>query len=277
MAARQKPFTARFWGVRGSCATPGPSTVRVGGNTSCVEVRAGDDIILMDFGTGARPLGLELAAQGPQHITSFITHVHWDHIQGFPFFAPCYLPGNRIDMYVEPVGDCHGRDAFQNQMSKPNFPVSIGQETRAELHFHDIVVDETLKVGAAQVTSGRLRHPDAALGYRVQLGRRSLVYATDTEHATRGVDRNLVRLAEDADILIYDAQYTPEEYPNKVGWGHSTWQAGVTLAAAAGVKTLFLFHHDPTHDDAFMDDLEKRARMSFPQLHVAREGTIIDV
>jgi phosphoribosyl 1,2-cyclic phosphodiesterase len=268
-------FHVRFHGVRGSLATPGLATATVGGNTSCVEVTCGDTRIVLDAGTGLRGIGDALAATGGSETTLLLSHLHWDHIQGLPFFAPIYLPGHRVEVISGPNGVLPLEAALRRQMTAPFFPVDF-EEVSRQLSAREARAGDTFAVGPATVRMARLNHPDPVWGYRIEHAGRSVVYATDTEHYAC-VDPVLARLAAGADVLIYDAQYTPDEYPGKVGWGHSTWAAAVELAKAAGVKTLALFHHDPRRSDAAVAELEARAQAAFPSTIAAREGGLIDV
>lgn len=268
-------MTIRFWGVRGSIASPGPETARVGGNTSCVEVVAGGTRLVLDAGTGLRRLGNELMARGgATDVTLLLSHVHWDHIQGLPFFTPLYVPGTRVHV-VSGANGVPARETLRRQMSAPTFPVDLN-DVPAMLTYHEVRDRQRLVLGDAQVTVTRANHPDAVYAYRIEHGGRSVVYATDTEHYAC-VDPRLVALARDADVLIYDAQYLPDEYtgtlgPSKVGWGHSTFEAGVELAKAAGVGQLVLFHHDPSRTDDAVERIEALAKARFEGVTAAREG-----
>lgn len=269
----------RFHGVRGSLAAPGTQTAAVGGNTSCVEITGGDTRLILDAGTGLRQLGDELAATGPVEATILLSHLHWDHIQGLPFFAPIYLPGSAIEILSGPNGVMPLEDALRAQMRAPFFPVAYDL-LRADVAARDLSAAETFHAGGAEITVARLNHPDPVYGYRVELGGCSIVYATDTEHFAC-VDPGLEALARGADVLIYDAQYTPEEYagdggPARVGWGHSTYVAAAELARAAKVGTLVLFHHDPRRTDDGVAELERRARSMFAATVAAREGMDLD-
>lgn len=263
----------RFWGVRGSIATAGRATAEVGGNTSCVEVRAGEALVILDAGTGLRALGGALGA-GPLRAHLLFSHLHWDHIQGFPFFAPAYAPGNTLTLYAPercvPGGDV--RAAFAAQMRAPHFPVGL-EAMRAELRFRAVAAGAELRLGDLAVRAAAARHPNGCLAYRLAAGGRSVVYATDTEHDPGGaLDPELLELARGADVLIYDAQYTAAEHAARRGWGHSTAEEGARLAAAAGVGRLVLFHHDPAHDDAAVARIEAATRGLFPATVAAREG-----
>jgi phosphoribosyl 1,2-cyclic phosphodiesterase len=282
MANVEDQFTVRFWGVRGSIACPGHSTVRYGGNTSCVEMCAGGSRIIFDGGTGLRVLGQALMRQLPVEAHLFFTHSHWDHIQGFPFFIPAFVKGNRFNIYgaIAPNGSTI-EQRLNDQMLHPNFPVPL-QIMGADLKFFDLEIGESVPVSdEVVVESALLNHPGEAIGYRVNWRGHAAAYVTDTEHYPDHLDENVVRLAQDADVLIYDATYTDDEYhsekTSKVGWGHSTWQEAVKLAKAAHVKKLVIFHHDPLHDDDFMDRMKDDVVGAYPNSLIAWEGLEIDV
>ena len=274
-------LTVRFWGVRGSVPAPGPHTASVGGNTSCVEIRLGDgdETIVLDAGTGLRGLGSRMMASGrPVTASLLFSHVHWDHIQGFPFFTPVFRPGTELTLHGCPEEGTL-EQAMRRQMVHPSFPVEL-DALPSRLRYGAFEMERPFRVGSALVRAARLNHPNGVCAYRVEAGGRAVVYATDTEHHPDRIDRNLVALAEDADVLIYDAQYTPEEYsgvigPSRAGWGHSTWVEGVRLARAAGVGSLVLFHHDPSHDDAAVAAIERAAQTVLPGTVAAREGLTI--
>ncbi len=246
----------RFWGVRGSIATPGPQTVRYGGNTPCVEVNAGGRLIVLDGGTGLRGLGVDLLSRGGAvEADIFLSHLHWDHIQGIPFFTPAFIPGNTFRIWGESKGNDAVQRALERQMTDPNFPVPLSI-MGSELSFEEVVAGQDLQLGEVAVRTRPLRHPNGCLGLRIEHGGKALAYATDTEHDPEGgdLDPNVVALARDADILIYDSMYTEAEYHDgKLGWGHSTYREAVRVARAANVKRLFFFHHEPNHDDDFLD------------------------
>ena len=269
-------LTVRFWGVRGSVPSPGPQTAAVGGNTSCVELRFGDEVIVLDAGTGLRALGERLVAGGrPVSLSVLFSHVHWDHIQGFPFFPALFRSSTELALYGRP-DEGSLESALRAQMTWPNFPVQL-EAVPARLRYGGFELERPFAIGSAIVQSTRLNHPNGVVAYRVEHDGRAVVYATDTEHYGDRVDKNLVKLAEGADVLIYDAQYTPEEYAgviggSRVGWGHSTWVEGVRVARAAGVGQLVLFHHDPAHDDAAVGAIERAAQTVLAGTVAAREG-----
>ncbi len=281
MSSMQEQFKVHFWGVRGSIACPGPETVRYGGNTPCVEMRVGTKRLIFDGGTGLRVLGLSLLSQMPLEAYMFFTHSHWDHIQGFPFFVPAFVKGNRFHIYgaVSPNGATIVQ-RLNDQMLHPNFPVPL-QVMGAELEFNDIEVGQPIDLDEVVVETALLNHPGEAVGYRVNWNGYAAAYVTDTEHFPDRPDENVLRLARDADVLIYDATYTDEEYhsptSSKKGWGHSTWQEAVKVAREAGVKQLVIFHHDPLHNDDFLDNVGKQVAEQFPDSVMAREGMEIEI
>ncbi len=267
-----------FHGVRGSLASPNASMAKVGGNTSCVSVRANDQHIVFDAGTGLRDLGNRLMKGGSSNTVILLSHLHWDHIQGLPFFTPLYVPGNHVHVMSGPNGHMNLHSALEKQMSPPFFPVAI-EDVASQLSVRDLAPDERFYLGDVCITTARLNHPDPVYGYRLDFAGRSVVYATDTEHYSC-VDPTLAKLAKGADVLIYDSQYTPEEYcgqgsSSKVGWGHSTFAAAAELALLADVGKLVLFHHDPMRDDKAVEELEHRCRELFPRAVAAREGLTI--
>ncbi len=274
-------FAVQFWGVRGSIPTPGKDTVRYGGNTSCVEVRAGGKRLIFDGGTGLRVLGQQLLKETAVEAHLFFSHSHWDHIQGFPFFVPAFIKGNCFHIYgsIAPNG-ASMKQRLSDQMLHPNFPVPI-QVMQSDLKFYDIFPGDVIDLGDVRVETGPLNHPNTAVGYRVSWQGKSVVYATDTEHYPDRLDDNLLRLCKGSDLLIYDACYTDEEYHDpktpKVGWGHSTWQEAVKLAKAAGVKSPVIFHHDPNHNDEFLDRVSAELHAVYPDGIIAREGMVLSL
>jgi phosphoribosyl 1,2-cyclic phosphodiesterase len=272
MSKLDPALSVRFFGVRGSIPTPGPYTT-AGGNTACLEVTAGSTRIILDAGSGLRALGDERMAHGPQHSTILLSHLHWDHVCGLPFFTPIYVPGHRVEIASGPNGVMSTQEAIRSLFKAPFFPVDFA-DLASQVSVRELPAHDCFTVGDIRITLARLNHPDPVYGFRLDHGGRSIVYATDTEHFAC-VDPTLKRLASGADILIYDAQYTPEEYPSKVGWGHSTWQAGAELARAAGVPQLVLFHHDPNRTDAQLAAIEAEAHAHLPGTIAAREGLVL--
>lgn len=276
-------FTVRYWGVRGSIPAPGAATVRYGGNTSCVEVRCGQRLLIIDAGTGLRPLGEALVtAGGPVRATLFFTHVHWDHIQGFPFFHPLYHPGTHLELVAPTLTGTDLRKVLGQQMSYPTFPVELGQ-VGASLTFTAIEPGSSVDLGDGIVVDTRpLNHPGGSLGLRVSYAGKSFVHISDTEHYPDRFDENVLELCRGADLVDYDASFNEAEYagnppPSKVGWGHSTWEHGVLVAREAGIGTLSLFHHDYAHDDGHLDAVHALARREYPNTIMAVEGLEVDL
>jgi phosphoribosyl 1,2-cyclic phosphodiesterase len=277
----------QFWGVRGSIAVSGSKYQRYGGNTTCVEVTHDGQRLILDAGTGARALG-DAIGFSPVSATFLFTHVHWDHIQGFPFFAPAFHPGSdlRILGADRPSGGV--ADALRAQMRPPQFPVTL-DALRARLSFGGVTSGEWVEIGPFRVLPLELDHPDGVLAYRIEAGGKTVVFATDVEQALRGgaeggagLDRRLIALAEGADLLIHDAQYTPAEYvgqsgPMRRGWGHSTWTAAMAIAREAAAARLALYHHDPSRTDDQLDAIEQVARLDLAGVFMAREGAPVAV
>ncbi|HZM43980.1 MAG TPA: MBL fold metallo-hydrolase [Burkholderiales bacterium] len=290
-----------FWGTRGSIATPGAGTTTYGGNTSCVEVRCGTDILIFDAGTGIRPLGLALAQEfkgRPLTLHLFISHTHWDHIQGFPFFTPAYLPTTTIHIYGSGGAGRPLEKVLRGQMDADYFPVALG-DMSSTLNVHEFK-GKPFQVGAATIAATYLNHPGMNLAYRLCHEGKSVVYATDNEpyqqtlthlgeRADAGrdfgqkLDAEFVQFLSGADLYIGEAQYTDEEYPGRIGWGHSSISATVEVALEAQVGTLAFFHHDPLHDDPEVAKMAEQAiqmigaRNSSLQCFAAREGQTLDV
>ncbi|MDY7228189.1 MBL fold metallo-hydrolase [Hyalangium rubrum] len=278
--AGKVPFHVRFWGVRGSIPSPGPHTRIYGGNTPCVEMRVGDELLVFDLGTGALPLGDSLLASGkPVQASVFLSHYHYDHLQGLPFFKPIFVPQNGFTFYGAPRNGQSVKQILSGQMTQPYFPVTAEGVFRAQLSYHDIQPGSVLTVGPARVRTVELNHPGGNLGYRVECEGRSVVYATDIEHSDEENAR-FFEFARGADLLIYDSMYTEDEYcgrhgPPRTGWGHSTFQAAVHAANECQAKTLVLFHHDPGRDDASMNRMLRQVRKHRPEAIAAKEDMVL--
>ena len=272
-------FKTRFWGVRGTIACPYDSYMKYGGNTSCVTVQCDDTLLIFDSGTGILPLGNKLMANGNGNISVFFSHTHWDHISGFPFFKPAYSPNFNLNLYCGNLKK-YGSSIFEvlsHQMANPTFPVPI-DILQAKIQYHDFDAGESLKLSdKIHLDTCLLNHPKGATGYRVNFKGKSVCYVTDTEHKKDTLDESILKLVQNTDLFIYDSTYTEEEYPNFEGWGHSTWQEGVRLSKEAGVKNYAIFHHDPSHDDDFMDNVELDAKKLFANAFVAKEGMEIEL
>ena len=281
----------KFWGVRGSVPTPGAATVKYGGNTSCVEVRADGQLIVLDAGTGIRPLGLELAREfngAPIDMTLLITHTHWDHIQGFPFFLPAYESKNTIRV----LGFEGARQGLANtlagQMESPYFPIALQQMPG------NVLIEELqsfdFKIGPVHAKAATVNHPGIAVGYRLETSKGTMAYLPDNEpfhEDQHGYSRDridlqngkLIEFIKGVDVLIIDSQYDSDEYSGHIGWGHGCVDEVVRLAVLAKAKRLYLFHHDPGHDDDRIDSMlahaRELARGSKVKVYAATEGEVV--
>lgn len=271
-----------FWGVRGSTPTVDPATWRYGGNTPCLELVAPDGTqFILDCGTGLRMLGnrgtpANAGAFPETHI--FVTHYHWDHIQGIPFFSPFYAENNKFHFYSfrsKFLGRDSLKQVFEAQMAVPYFPVDMSA-MNAKRKFKEVADGDSFMVGENKITARALNHPQGCLGFRIETPAGTVVYATDNEPGDAKLDASLKELAAGADIFINDAQFTPEQLATtRRGWGHSSWHDGVRTARAADAKTLVLFHHDPDSADRTVDTILRQAREKFDSVFAASEGMVI--
>ena len=267
-------FSVTFWGVRGTIPCPMASHLGFGGNTSCVEVRAGEQRLILDAGTGIRLLGRKLLKEGVKSATLLLSHTHLDHISGFPFFAPAYTAGFSLDIVSGHLtgGTLNIEAVMARQMERPLFPVPL-RTMGGTLRFTEVGCRDDFMVGTGiRIRTAPLNHPDGATGYRIEYEGKSIVYITDTEHIPGKPDQNILDLIDGAELVIYDSTYTDEEYAQRVGWGHSTWTEGVRLCRQAKVRKLALFHHDPDRDDAAMAQIEQAAQAVWAPVFAAREG-----
>jgi len=268
----------KFWGVRGSIACASPEHMKYGGNTSCIEVQAGDHRFVMDAGTGIRNYGKTVFADDIRRIYLLLTHTHWDHINGFPFFAPAYDPSRIITIMAGHLKNQGGvQNVLSTQMHNPMFPVPL-EAMQAEIDYQDFEAGEDIDLfDDLTVRTAPLNHPNGATGYRIDYEGKSVVYVTDTEHIPGKPDQNILKLIEGADMVIYDSTYSEEEFPEKIGWGHSTWNEGARLCMAANVKKMAIFHHDPEHLDDFMDQVAIEAKAFWDGTFVCHEGMEIEI
>lgn len=269
----------RFWGVRGSIAVSGSTYLHTGGNTSCVEVVHDGHRLVLDGGTGLRALGDALGFS-PQKLTLVFSHVHWDHIQGVPFFTPAFHPDSHLTLIGADRPSGSIRDALARQMKPPQWPIGL-DAFRARLDFQGARSGQPFEVGPFRLLPVELDHPDGVLAWRIEAGGKSIVYATDVEHDGH-IDRRLLAAAGGTDLLIHDAQYTDDEYrgvagPSRRGWGHSTWGEAVQCARDARARRLALFHHDPGRPDHHVATIEAAARSRMPHAFAAREGVVVSL
>lgn len=263
----------KYYGPRGSLPTPGRDTLKYGGNSTCLSIQVGGRQVIVDGGSGLRILGNELMqrefGQGKGEAVFFWTHFHWDHIQGFPFFVPNFIAGNRFEHY----GAEKTREILVRQQEFITFPVEFSKMPTQHV-FHAVKIGKKIELEGMTVEHCPMNHPAGGYTYKFTYQGKSLVFATDVEHPEQGLDSALLGLCRNADLLIYDAQYTPEEYrKGRKGWGHSTWEKGVELALAAGVKHLHLYHHDQLHSDRFLEkQILAPARKVFRKTELSREG-----
>lgn len=271
-------FQVHFWGVRGSIACPGTENTRYGGNTSCVEIRCGEKLLIFDAGTGIRNLAKKLVSSDNLELDLFLTHTHFDHVSGFPFFSPVYRTDTKLQIWSgHLLPDRKIEQVLGSVMMDPLWPVQL-EDLVADIQFNDFSAGDTLEpTKEIRIRTAKLNHPNGATGYRIEYGGRSICYVTDTEHLPDRLDETVIELVKDADILIYDCMYTDDEYPNHVNWGHSTWQEGVKLANHALVKQFVAFHHEPDHDDRMMDSIAEALFEARPDSLVAREGMTLCV
>lgn len=272
----------KFWGVRGSVPTPGPSTIRYGGNTPCVEVRCGDSLFILDAGTGIRELGRALMA-GPQPVVAhlLIGHSHWDHVQGFPFFAPLYVSGSVLHLYGCGAADRTLEAVLAGQMAPPYFPVLLN-EAGADIYYHELDMGE-YEIEGVRLQTTFANHPGVGLLFRLEYEGQSVVYLSDNEPyaelatpeddpAANRIDPRIIDFAWQADLLIADAAYSYEEYLDRRGWGHSSIDDAVRIALRSQTRRLVIFHHDPAHND---DDLD--AMIGDAQALIEEEGFHLDL
>jgi len=292
-----KQLSTTFWGTRGSISTPGQSTQKYGGNTTCISVQYGDDSIVIDAGTGIRLLGQELAKKlkinGPaaQHI--LLSHTHWDHIQGLPFFAPAYMTGCKLSIYGSPQKERFLASILRGQMNNNYFPIKMN-ELAAKITIHE-VSDQTIKIGAISITiQEQVCHPGGSIRFSIEAGNKKVIFSTDVElnaifnpdepsADTEAMALEYCNFIAGADLLIADGQYTAEEYESKKGWGHTSIPLLLRIAHEQKVKQLVVTHHDPDHSDQFIDELWHKYspiyRNATPSMNVlwAREGMTIDI
>jgi len=271
-------FSVTFWGVRGSIPTPGPDTLVYGGETACIEVRIDDKLVILDCGSGARGLGNHMLKRGDKHADLLFSHLHLDHIIGLPFFAPAFAAGMTITCYAGNLGGDGDqlRTVLERVMSPPVFPVAL--DVLQACTFQTFTAGEKVTVGSGiEVDTMMLNHPDGAIGYRFRSQGRTLCIVTDHEHGNEEIDENVLDFVKDADVMVYDATYTPEEYEHVIGWGHSTWTECLRVAEKAHVKTPVLFHHEPYRTDEELDRIAAEIDRCHCGAIIAKQGMILEI
>lgn len=280
LSSHQQQFRVQFWGVRGGVPTPGVETVRFGGNTPCVEIQVSNKRIIFDGGTGLRVLGKHLCKEMPVEAHLFFTHTHWDRIQGFPFFAPAFIEGNCFHIYgAMGANGASIKQRLCDQMLRPNFPIPL-QMMRADLKFHDISPGSVITLDDVMIETVSLNRPNGALGYRVTWNGNSVVYATDTEHSADHPDQSLLYLADQANLLIYDVACVDAAYCDLGGASEQhahLWQSAVEVAITAQVEQVVLFHHDPSHEDDYLHQVEQQIQAKYSNVSLAREGLVMEI
>lgn len=274
-------FVVKFWGTRGSIATSHENYKEFGGNTSCVSVETQDHLFIFDMGTGLRDLGLWMMQHAKKNAHIFVSHLHYDHVIGFPFFQPAWAPDVTLEIFAPRTEKSGTIEHFFNNilMTPPLFPIDYKSLSSKRI-LHETKEDLILELNGCEkinVYGIPLNHPGGAMGYRINIGNHAVCYISDHEHGVTSLDEKLKKSIQEADVVIYDATFTPDEYAQKKGWGHSTYEQGISFARQAGVKKLYLFHHDPSHDDDYVKKIEKDAQKIWPHVEAARQGHSYEV
>ena len=269
-------FQVKIWGCRGSIPVATPQNIRFGGSTACIELDINGQTVIIDAGSGIRELGAEITRRGTASAHLLLSHGHYDHVMGLPFFSPVYDRGMKLDVWSGHTdGKPSTREIIAGFMQEPYLPVTIDLMC-ASLSYHDIKAGSTLDLGnGVTATSCRTNHPGGCLAWRVDNDGCSFVYLSDHEHGNSVVDKALVAFSEGADLMLYDAMYTDREYENRKGFGHSTWREACKVAQSAGVRELLLFHHAPERTDAELEAIEAQAHSLFSGASAARDGHIV--
>ncbi len=270
----------RFWGVRGTIPTPGAETVKIGGNTACIDLLTSDQqLVIIDAGSGIRKLGKSLMTEYPHRIlgTMLFSHTHWDHIQGFPFFTPAFVRHNRFVVIGQKKIGQRLENILADQVVQPYLPFGY-KALEADLIVKEIHTSERMVIGDDTAVQAReLDHPGGCLGFRVENRDVAFTYCSDTTHRGDSLNENVLQLAHNADLLVHDAQYSPAQKALYPHYGHSSWTDAAQVAVEANVKTLALFHHDPDATDDILQDALAEARAIFPRTFLAREGLTVDL
>jgi phosphoribosyl 1,2-cyclic phosphodiesterase len=277
MSARQSEVKIRFWGARGSIPVSDDQTAKFGGNTACVEIRHAGRIFLLDAGSGLRSAGEALLAEGARQYHIFLSHWHYDHVMGLPFFRPLMLPDAKCTLWAPNLQAGPAAKIVAQLMHPPFFPISPGM-FQAKVDYRNFEPGDVLAPGeGVSIRTALLPHPGGSAGYRIECAGRTIVYMTDTSHRAGAVDERVRDLVSAADLLIYDCMYSDDEFALHGGYGHSTWNEGVRICQAAGVARLALFHHAPDRSDEALDHIERQAQALFPSSIAARQGMTLSL
>ena len=267
----------KFWGVRGSIPTPGDSFIKFGGNTSCVELNVNDQIIIFDMGSGIMNLGNHLLKKNVKKFDILVSHFHYDHTCGLPFFSPAY--NNDCEFSIRAgIEKTRSKtlEVLKKQISSPSFPITV-DHFLAKIKFYDFEIGKDFYINNLKIRTISLNHPDGAVGYRVESNEKSICYVTDHEHDIKNKNKMLLDFLRNADVLIYDSTYDDNNFKSFIGWGHSTWQEATRLAKECNIKKLFIFHHNPENDDIKMEQIENICKKMDNNFIVAKEGMSIRI
>jgi phosphoribosyl 1,2-cyclic phosphodiesterase len=272
----KRDFTVKFWGARGSIPVSGPGFSRYGGDSSCVEMRCGEHLLLFDAGSGLKRAGLRIEQEGLKRLDMFFSHCHWDHIFGIPFFMPFYRSSMKARIWSGHLaGVMTTHEMLAGIMKAPYFPIAP-EIFIADIEYKDFKPGDVLHPhDGIVINTASLNHPNGAVGYRVEYQGKYACYVTDTEHVPGKLDQNVLKLIDEADLVIYDAAFEEKEMPRYRGFGHSSWEEGVRLCRAANAKKLAIFHHSPLREDDELDKIGKDAKTKFPGAFIARQGQVV--
>ena len=267
----------KFWGVRGSIPTPGDNFVKFGGNTSCVQINVNNQVLIFDMGSGLVNLGNDLLKNGIKKFDILVSHFHYDHTCGLPFFSPAYDKHCEFSIRsgIEKTRN-NTLDVLNNQISAPSFPITLDQFV-AQIQYKDFSIGKDFFIGSVRIKTTSLNHPDGAVGYRVEYEDKAVCYITDHEHIINTKNQSLIEFLKNADALIYDSTYDDDSFSKYVGWGHSTWQEATRLSKECNIKNLFIFHHNPENNDSRMEEIESLCRKISKSYIVAKEGMFINI
>ena len=267
----------KFWGVRGSIPTPGDGFVKFGGNTSCVELNINGQIIIFDMGSGLVNCGNYLFKNNLKKFDILVSHFHYDHTCGLPFFQPAYDSNYEFSIRAGiEKSRSNTLEVLKKQISSPSFPITIDKFS-AKIKFYDFEIGKDFYINSAKIRTVALNHPDGAVGYRVESNEKSICYITDHEHDIKNKNKELLNFLNNADVLIYDSTYDDNNFKKYLGWGHSTWQEATRLAKECNIKKLFIFHHNPENDDNKMEQIENLCQKIDNDFIVAKEGMFINI